>query len=1456
MKTKPFIAMTTCLALLLAAGLCNAGIPEPETLIFGDVYNTAGGKRIPVTAGTVSWSLKGRQEEAGRYDLQTPVECIDCEVYSDGACASCNDYGYQLAVPQEAVDFGLEAAADAVPLTADNRQYDYLAVTVDGAPAKLVLMGQYGNARPDEPAGEFILAGQERRLHYYQVDLEVTEPPADADGDGLPDYWETEHGLDPNDPTDAELDPDGDGWANLAEYANNADPNQDNRIPSLPANSVRASERGRTQFQLAILDADTPPESVRVELTALPEGLSLTVFGDASAGESGARLAVGDVMTLQDMIGGNILMDCGGAAVRRPVIGLRISDENHEPVAADVTVLVYRPSDENGTDALLWSDAAHFAAGLADGANPRVFPDRSGNEFDGDAYYWSEDGSYLEFDLTHSPDAPTGRPAVDFNGASWLELPYGENIFPDGDSTFVAVFRAAGAEDGILASGPYFEVGVTGADHPSHPNEIRVSTESETVYGNLPVTHDWIILTVRRQDGRAHILIDGLWTGGPQTLPAVRTLGTDPVIGARTEWTRDFDDNKWVLETHEIFQGDLGEMLVFNRRLPPAKEWGIQAYLRTKWFGAVVNDQSDATSSQRLMAASSVEWTRRKALVDAAYDAYWPTYDEAIRYGEGVEEALAAFEALVPDHAPWVENPPTSEEVWQAYIAFRDATLFDYERDFVAKYGPEPSYVLIGGFAGDDITGGFEDDLLVGGPGPDHFRGLAGRDIFVVGDGDTIHDFNRSDGDTIDISGLIADKSQPLSACIRMELVNDPEAEDVHTMMRIDADGDGSGFDDAEILLRSVVLRDTDLPGLWAGGFLQTGGVRPQLSLSIEASSAEAMEIGGPPGILSLSFSNSNVPADLTVPLTFSGDAELGVDYRLEALMYDPETDSYQPVPLENGRIPVQLKPGDTILTVNLIPVADGENELVETARIGLMPKSGYYALGEPSSAVVNISDGPDEVRINATGPTAHESGQVTGRVTLSRTGTVADALMVRLSIQGTAVNGTDYEFLPSEVRIPAGQVTATFPVAAKADAETEPEEYAEIFVIGGDGYVVAGPSSVRVTILDKTAPIPSPTEDADGDGLPDEWEARYGLDPATADAGADPDGDGFTNLEEYNCGTDPTDDVSVPAPPLADAGPDQVAAPGEIMKLSALNSIGANEEDLFFFWQQIGDEAPPVDLANADSAQPSVAAPENFTGALTFELIVSNLCGEEETADCVVNVTADGAVPVAKAAETVTVVASPAEKFSLDADLSKNADGTADGLAYRWTQIDGPKVELSDAAAKSPTFTTPDKDAALVFELEVIDENGLKVRDRMTVNVIDDESGAHPPQAAPAASADSVNEGTMVTLDAGIEQENVSWQWRQISGPPAALSDPTSRTPTFDAPEIGPEGAELIFEVVVKDNETRLEDRAQTTVKVLNVADDETPDEEYESEGGSGGGGGGCFIESLSKPSKPQERR
>lgn len=53
------------------------------------------------------------------------------------------------------------------------------------------------------------------------------------------------------------------------------------------------------------------------------------------------------------------------------------------------------------------------------------------------------------------------------------------------------------------------------------------------------------------------------------------------------------------------------------------------------------------------------------------------------------------------------------------------------------------------------------------------------------------------------------------------------------------------------------------------------------------------------------------------------------------------------------------------------------------------------------------------------------------------------------------------------------------------------------------------------------------PYKDSDGDGMPDKWEKKYGLDPDDpSDANGDLNGDGYTNIEKYINGIDPTKKV------------------------------------------------------------------------------------------------------------------------------------------------------------------------------------------------------------------------------------------------------------------------------------------------------------------------------------------
>ena len=79
-----------------------------------------------------------------------------------------------------------------------------------------------------------------------------------------------------------------------------------------------------------------------------------------------------------------------------------------------------------------------------------------------------------------------------------------------------------------------------------------------------------------------------------------------------------------------------------------------------------------------------------------------------------------------------------------------------------------------------------------------------------------------------------------------------------------------------------------------------------------------------------------------------------------------------------------------------------------------------------------------------------------------------------------------------------------------------------------GDG-ILDSPADVGGWPEYATAPAPP---DADLDGMPDDWEARHGLHPDDpSDARTDRDGDGYTALEEFLNGTDPTVSVDYSKP-------------------------------------------------------------------------------------------------------------------------------------------------------------------------------------------------------------------------------------------------------------------------------------------------------------------------------------
>lgn len=61
---------------------------------------------------------------------------------------------------------------------------------------------------------------------YPHYSFNPKDVPVDTDHDGMPDAWETQHGLDAKTSSDGSLDTDGDGYTNVEEYLNGTDPRE------------------------------------------------------------------------------------------------------------------------------------------------------------------------------------------------------------------------------------------------------------------------------------------------------------------------------------------------------------------------------------------------------------------------------------------------------------------------------------------------------------------------------------------------------------------------------------------------------------------------------------------------------------------------------------------------------------------------------------------------------------------------------------------------------------------------------------------------------------------------------------------------------------------------------------------------------------------------------------------------------------------------------------------------------------------------------------------------------------------------------------------------------------------------------------------------------------------------------------------------------------------------------
>ena len=332
--------------------------------------------------------------------------------------------------------------------------------------------------------------------------------------------------------------------------------------------------------------------------------------------------------------------------------------------------------------------------------------------------------------------------------------------------------------------------------------------------------------------------------------------------------------------------------------------------------------------------------------------------------------------------------------------------------------------------------------------------------------------------------------------------------------------------------------------------------------------------------------------------------------------------------------------------------------------------------------------------------------------------------------------------------------------------------------------------------------------------------------------------------------------------PPRPDAGADQSAAEGALVRLDGSASFVDAGRTPAYSWRQVS--GPAVALDDPTSATPTFVAPTGLSADATlgFELTVADGLFTSIPDGTIVRVAAT-APPATRTniAGTATVTAS-SEATAEGQGAAKAVDGVVDGYpgdsSREWSTVEekaGAWIQLTWASARTidriVLYDRPNSDdqilaGTLLFSdgttlaVGPLDNAGAATAYdfpartvtwvRLTVTQVSARTGnvglaefevweplGTPANHAPVAAAgapQAVAEGATVALDGTASYDPdggaLAYAWTQTSGPSVALSDPTSATPSFTAPTGLSADATLVFSLVVNDGQ--LSSPASTT--------------------------------------------
>lgn len=311
--------------LLASAGSLSAFISEPETLIYGRILNLDNpNSGHLVVEGDLRWTIQ-------KADGSLLYLAGEVDELGNGS------FSYLLRIPHQAVMLGQTPAPRLLPLGITSSEAAHLSVTVDGRPAAIL-----------PPATSVLDLNQWLRAGTQRIDLAISAPTDDLDGDGLPDWWEDLHGLDKQDPSDALADSNGDGRTNLAHFLSGTDPNRDPTEPRLVTRDVIAYGSAESVVLLEVEDSDTPLSSLLFNIDSLPPGGELLLRNSVDdPAASTTTLGIGSTFTAADAASSRLIFrhrPDGPAGFFKVTVS--DGDPSHPAHTGEVLVQLFQPAKE------------------------------------------------------------------------------------------------------------------------------------------------------------------------------------------------------------------------------------------------------------------------------------------------------------------------------------------------------------------------------------------------------------------------------------------------------------------------------------------------------------------------------------------------------------------------------------------------------------------------------------------------------------------------------------------------------------------------------------------------------------------------------------------------------------------------------------------------------------------------------------------------------------------------------------------------------------------------------------------------------------------------------------------------------------------------------------------------------------------------------------------------------